>query len=223
MTRIIAIEGIDGSGKTVQFEALREYLCAAGLRVAAREYPRYSGSFFGEEVGRFLSGGGGVRADAVDGRSMALWYALDRWEDMQSYRPDEADYMLINRYVLSNAVYQSVRDIDLGKPDIVDWVFELEYGHFGLPRADIFLFYDVEEAQAGRNVDKKGFRDYVGAGRDVYEQSEGLQQRARRKYLETAARRDDVAVIPCMEDGELRSVEAIAEQTRDVLRKRGLL
>ena len=86
---------------------------------------------------------------------------LDRWEDLQTYRDGQADVLLINRYVLSNGVYQSIREIDLGKPDLVDWVFDLEYNHFGLPRADVFVFYDVEPAQAGENVLKKGHRDYL--------------------------------------------------------------
>lgn len=225
MTKIIAIEGIDGSGKTMQFAELRKYLERRGKSVICKEYPVYDGSFFGSEVGRYLSGSGGVRADTVDGKSMALWYALDRWEDMKSYREGEADYMLINRYVLSNAVYQSVRDIDRNRPDVVDWVFELEYGHFKLPRADVFVFYDVDTAQAGQNVLNKGFRSYVGAeaAKDVYEASEGIQSRAREKYLETARRREDVIVIPCMENGAFLSVAAIAERTVEALRRRELI
>ncbi len=223
MTKIIAIEGIDGSGKTMQFRKLHAYLSERGNTVITKEYPVYEGSFFGEEVGRYLSGSGGVRADTVDGKSMALWYALDRFEDMRFYNAEEADYMLINRYVLSNAVYQSVRDIDLGKPDIVDWVFELEYGHFALPQADLFLFYDVEPCQAEQNVKQKGFRAYVGDGADVYEKSDGIQRRAREKYLQIAERRSDVAVVSCMENGVFLSVEEIARRTLAVLEERDLL
>ncbi len=223
MTKIIAIEGIDGSGKTMQFRKLLQFLKDRGNTVVTKEYPVYDGSFFGEEVGRYLSGSGGVRADSVDGKSMALWYALDRWEDMRSYIDGEADYMLINRYVLSNAVYQSVRDIDLGKPDIADWVFELEYEHFHLPKADIFLFYDVAPRQAEHNVSKKGFRGYVGEGKDVYEESHGIQRRAREKYLEIADRRDDIMVLPCMRGELFLSVDEIAAQTVKALNERGIL
>lgn len=223
MTKIIAIEGIDGSGKTMQFQKLHQYLTKQGYTVITKEYPVYEGSFFGEEVGRYLSGSGGVRADCVDGKSMALWYALDRWEDMRYFNDGDADYMLINRYVLSNAVYQSVRDIDLDKADIVDWVFDLEYGHFALPKADLFLFYDVEPKQAQTNVTKKGFRGYVGEGKDVYEQSDALQCRAREKYFKVAAQRDDIAVIPCMENGMFLSIDAIAQKTVQTIKERNML
>ncbi|NCB30403.1 MAG: hypothetical protein EOM66_03235 [Clostridia bacterium] len=221
-TRVIAIEGIDGSGKSVQFARLAQRCREAGMRVDTREYPVY-GSYFGAEVGRYLSGSGGVRADQVDGRSMALWYALDRWENLKNYTDGEADILLINRYVLSNGVYQSIRDIDLGKPDLLDWTFELEYGHFGLPPADIFIFYDVDTEQAGENVLKKGRRVYLACEKDVYEASQGIQERARSKYLEAAARREDIMVIRCMEKGVFRTPDAIANETWETLKHRHIL
>ena len=78
-TRIIAIEGIDGSGKGVQYRLLRDALLARGYTVETRDFPAYE-SFFGQEIGKLLSGAEGTRADEVDGKSMALWFALDRME-----------------------------------------------------------------------------------------------------------------------------------------------
>ena len=122
-TKIIAIEGIDGSGKTVQIELLQKKLLERGYSVSIRSYPVYS-SFFGSQVGLLLSGSGGIKATDVDQKSMAMWFALDRFDDFKSFVDGDADFLLINRYVLSNAVYQSIRDGDWDKPDIVDWVFE---------------------------------------------------------------------------------------------------
>lgn len=128
-TRIIAIEGIDGCGKTVQFDLLKSRLESMGFTVATRSFPIYE-SFFGAQVGKYLSNKEGVSAIDVDNKSMALWFALDRWESFVDYKDDETDFLLINRYVLSNAVYQSIR---AGDTDIADWVLELEYEHFRLP------------------------------------------------------------------------------------------
>lgn len=223
-TQIIAIEGIDGSGKSMQFALLRDALVARGFTVATRDFPDY-GSFFGGEVGRLLSGNEAVRADNVDGKSMALWYALDRWESLKDYCDGESDFLIFNRFVLSNAVYQSIRDIDLNKPDIVDWVLRLEYEHFKLPRPDINIFFDVEPKRAQANVKQKGFREYMGdeGQHDVYEASDSIQTRARAKYLEIAQRYKDIAVVPCMAQGQLLSPEAIAKQTMQELIARGIL
>ena len=221
-TKIITIEGIDGSGKTVQFDLLKENLIKLGYSVDTLGFPDYD-AFFGRQVGRFLSGEEGVFATEVDQKSMALWFALDRWEAFKNREEKNCDFLIINRYVLSNAVYQSIRDRDLDKPDIIDWVFELEYEHFGLPRPALNIFFDVATERAGHNVDSKGFRDYVGSGRDVYERSLGIQERARNMYLIAAERYDDVEIVPCMEGASMRSPGSIAGDVLRLLAERRLI
>lgn len=209
MRRVITFEGIDGTGKGTQMERLAAALKARGLRVACISFPMYD-SFFGAQVGRYLTGRDGVRADEVDGKSMALWFALDRFEAFQKADYSGCDVLLINRYVLSNAVYQSIRDCDIGRPDLLDFVLETEHEHFRIPRPDRILLFDMDLDAAAQNVVKKGFRSYVGQGRDIYESIPAIQLRARRKYLEYAARLDNVSVIPCMaENGALKSIEDI--------------
>lgn len=221
-TKIIAIEGIDGCGKGVQFARLAENLRGLGYTVAMRDYPMYD-TFFGREVGKLLSCAEGVAADKVDGKSMALWFALDRWESLRDYRDGETDFLVINRFVLSNAVYQGIRDMDKGKPDIADWVFELEYERFGLPKPDLNLIFSVAPEAAEENVLKKGHRDYIGRGKDVYEASHGIQRRAMARYLALAQSYGGMAVIPCMKNGVLLPVEEIASAVMQTLLARGLI
>ena len=209
MTKIIAFEGIDGTGKTVQLQRLYEWLTARGLSVLSLSFPVYD-SFFGAECGRLLSGSGGVRANEVDQKSMALWYALDRFEAFREFDYSHADVLLINRYILSNAVYQSVRERDLGNPDLLDFVVSLEYEHFRIPRADAHIVLDMNAETASENVGKKGFRDYVGDQPDIYEALPDIQKRAREKYIEYATRMDGIRIIPCMEHNRLKSIDAIA-------------
>ena len=183
---------------------------ASGYRTLELSFPMYD-SFFGTEVGRLLSGHTGVSAHDVEGRSMALWYALDRYEAFLNFDFSTADVLLINRYVLSNAVYQSIRDRDLSSPDLLDFVFELEHEHFHIPRAHVHLVLDVSPDEAAHNVDKKGYRPYVGSKRDVYEAIPSIQERARLKYLEYAERVEEIRVISCMENGHLLAIDEIAE------------
>ena len=208
MTKIIAFEGIDGTGKTVQLQQLYERLTRRGLSVLTLSFPMYE-TFFGAECGRLLSGSGGVRANEVDQRSMALWYALDRFEAFRGFDYSGADVLLINRYILSNAVYQSVRERDLGNPDLLDFVVELEYEHFRIPKADVHIVLDMNPENALENVGKKGFRDYVGDQPDIYEALPDIQKRARQKYIEYAKRMPGIRIIPCMEQNHLKSIEAI--------------
>ena len=210
-TKIIAFEGIDGTGKSVQMEALRRRLEQRGLAVGVLSFPDY-GSFFGGCVGRYLTKKDGVSASDVDQRSMALWFAMDRWAAFRDFDYSRFDVLLINRYVLSNAVYQSIRDRDADQPDILDFVLTLEHEQLSLPRPDLYLIMDVDLSAAQSNVSKKGYRDYVGDEKDEYEKQDAIQIRARSKYLSFGERLENVRVIPCMAGGALLPIEAIADR-----------
>ena len=213
-TKIIAFEGIDGTGKSVQMEQLRTRLTARGLTVGVLSFPDYD-SFFGGCVGRYLTKKDGVSASDVDQRSMALWFAMDRWAAFQNFDYGRYDVLLINRYVLSNAVYQSIRDRDADQPDILDFVLTLEHEQLKLPKPDLYLILDVDLSAAQNNVSKKGYRDYVGDEKDEYEKQDAIQLRARSRYLSFGERLENVRVIPCMADGALLPIETIAQRVYD--------
>ncbi len=212
MSQVIAFEGIDGSGKTLQAELLKDTLVAKGLRVLCMSFPVYD-SFFGRECGLILSGRGDVRADELDPKSMSLWYALDRWQAMKTVDMDAYDYVLLNRFTLSNVVYQSIRARDEDRPRLADWIFELEHVQLALPEPDIYVLFDVDPCVAGLNVRKKGHRDYVGDERDVYEQSTRLLTLARAKYLSLAQRLSNIKVVNCLDrNNSMRAPEKIARE-----------
>lgn len=223
-TVVIAIEGIDGSGKTMQWEKLAASLKREGKVVDCLSFPVYT-SFFGHQVGVLLSGKGKIRADELDSRSLCLWYALDRYAAFKDYCEEKKsgdnwpDLLLINRFTLSNAVYQSIREIDAGMPDNWEWVKELEQKQLGLPEPDLYVVLDVDPLAAQGNVDKKGVRDYT-EGRDVYEAQEGLLARARKRYLDIAHREKNMQVIHCMDEGgNMRPPEHIGAEVRRVIHR----
>ena len=225
MRKIIAFEGIDGSGKTVQINMLKEYLVATGYDVGYKEFPVYN-SFFGQIIGDLLSGRGNVTAEELDPQSMALWFAMDR---VQSFNKDDAndcDILLINRYVLSNAAYQSARcncNTKKTPDEMIDWIIRLEHEELGLPVPDVYIFFDVAKNQAERNVNKKGHRDYIGDGKDIYEASDGMQSSARRAYLRCVEKFDNTERIDCMDGDRFLSVEEIHSMVLNVLVKNKII
>ncbi len=210
-TLIIAFEGIDGSGKGVQLKEASERLSRKGYRVGVLDFPVYD-SFFGKEIGIFLSGKEKTTASNMDVKSMSLWYAMDRSLAFNNMDLSVYDIVLLKRSTLSNAVYQSNRTCDEKKRDLIAWIHELEYGILEIPKPDLFIVFDVTTDNSRRNVSLKGHRDYVGDSADVYEKNRELLDKVRQGYIEAAKHFDNVWLLDCTVDGRMRPIEEIAEE-----------
>jgi dTMP kinase len=188
---LVAIEGLDGAGKSTQVAMLADAVSATDVV----SFPRYD-TFFGRHIRALLDGTGAVSAQTVDPRSMALWYALDRLQWARSFGlPDGV--VLLNRYVLSNAVYQSARASD---PALLDWVLRLEFEELALPRPDVTVVLDIPPSVSASRVAHRG------ETADVYERSLDLLTRVREGYLAAAARLPGHVVVPAV--GSPESVHA---------------
>jgi dTMP kinase len=189
---LIAIEGLDGAGKTTQVAMLAKALNV----VEVVSFPRYEW-LIGRQIREMLDNSRGVSAQEVDPRSMALWYAADRAQWAKERTPVDG-IVLLNRYTLSNAVYQSARSDD---PELFEWILRLEFEELGLPRPDATVVLDVPPDVSQARVAHRG--DAEG---DVYERATDLLARVRDGYLSAAARLPDVVVVPAI--GAPESVHA---------------
>jgi dTMP kinase len=216
---VVAVEGIDRAGKTTQTDLLRRALVDAGETVAVLSFPRYD-TFFGRTIRELLDGQGATSAATVDPRSMSLWYALDRWQAFRSIDPS-VTAVLLNRFTLSNAVYQSARVAPDEAAGVFDWVVELEYGQLGLPRPDLTLVLDVAVEVSRDRSHRTGGPGARDEAPDVYERSRDLLQRARDGYRAAAEREPGIEVIECSgPDGALLPVDEIHGRVLTAVRAR---
>lgn len=215
---IIALEGIDGSGKGLQFSRLKARFEAEGFRVGVLDFPCYD-SFFGREIGRFLSGRGGVSAMDVDVKSMSLWYAMDRVKAFEKFDASGCDVVLLNRSTLANAAYQGTRLKDReALPEFVRWIVEMEFDELSIPRPDLFFIFDIPAATSRKNVAKKGHRSYVGDSADVYEKDLAFMESVREGYIECSKILDGCVVLPCADmNGDMKPPEEIEETVWSVI------
>ena len=187
MSRLVVIEGLDGSGKQTLTRTLCEQAASSGLTVATLAFPRYGIDVHADLVRDALYGRLGDLSDSVYGP--ALLFALDRRAAAAQIREllQRNDLVLLDRYVSSNAAYGSAR---LGGPDIrtdfAQWVLDLEVGRFDLPRPDrqLLLATPVElSAERARG------RAALDAGRtlDRFEADAALQARTGAMYRLLAA------------------------------------
>lgn len=210
--KLIAVEGIDGSGKRTQIDLLARAFEARGLRCVRVSFPRYE-STFGRLVARFLNGEFG-KLEAVDAHLSAVLYAGDRFESKGELLGalDAGKTVLADRYVGSNLAHQTARASPERREEFISWLKKLEYGIYGLPHEDLVIYLRLPASEAHKLIARKPAREYTALERDL--------QEADLKHLEQAALVYDRlatdthwATIECMDsaDGGLRPPEAIHE------------
>jgi len=169
--KLIAVEGIDGSGKRTQVDLLTLNLKARGHSVYSTGFPQYD-SWFGKMVGQFLNGDLGP-LESVDPHFTTLLYAGDRFEakPILTAALDNGQIVLVDRYTGSNLAHQTARVPPAKRAKFLEWIEHLEYGIYDLPREDLILYLRVPPGEAQRLVAKKSARAYTTAKQDILEAS----------------------------------------------------
>jgi dTMP kinase len=167
--KLIALEGIDGSGKRTQLDLLAHVLEARGLSVMRISFPRYDSSF-GKLAGRYLNGDFGA-LQAVDPHLSALLYAGDRFEAKGEIESALAagEIVLADRYIGSNLAHQSERVPPEQRDDFLAWLKHVEYDIYGLPVEDLVLYLRVPAPDAYRLIGLKAPRTYTSLRHDILE------------------------------------------------------
>ena len=213
MSKLIVIEGADGSGKATQTALLAEYLKSRGHRVRRLEFPDYESD--GSLLARmYLRGDFGAEADDVNAYAAATFFAMDRYT---SYRLKwKGDYesgtvILADRYTTSNMVHQSVKLEAAERGKFIDWMLDYEYEKLGLPRPDLILHLAVEAEISDRLIAERAAKS--GTDPDIHEADAAYLARVHELYRDIAGAYGWES-IPCTRDGKLRSIEDIQEEIR---------
>ena len=216
---LVAIEGIDGSGKGTQAHRLAAALGQSGLRVRLLSFPRYAETAFGRWVGEFLNGSFGA-LDQIHPLLVSLLFAGDRFESKPLLMEAIAsnDVVILDRYVASNVAHQSAKVEGDEQRRLRAWIEQLEFGLYGLPRPDLVLLFDLAARQAQQLIARKPRRTYTDRSADLQEADGNYLERVRQAYLQLAA--DDPAwrTIGVCRDDQLRTVEDIGTEVESAVR-----
>lgn len=158
---LIALEGIDKSGKETQTKLLKAWLESLGYKVETIAFPDYS-TPIGKEIKAFLDGS---RSFTVEVRQ--LLYVANRWErkdDIERWI-NEGKIVIADRYIPSGIAYGLANGLPL------DWLLCLEEG---LPKANLVIVMDI-------TVDTSFKR--MGREKDRYERNRAFLERVRDSYL----------------------------------------
>lgn len=170
MGKLIALEGVDGSGKGTQTAALAQSLTDAGATVKVYSFPRYTDNRFGSLVGEFLAGKHGSIKDQSP-YLMALLFAGDRslarkemLQNLQVF-----DYVICDRYVSSNIAHQAAHVAPEKREDLRNWIEYAEYICNSVPIPAMQIYLDVPLVAAQERIAKKAQRVYTDRTADEHE------------------------------------------------------
>lgn len=210
--QIIAIEGIDGSGKNTQSRQLVENLSKQGYEVAFIGFPCYSETFFGTEIGRYLNGEFGT-LDGVHPKLASLLYAGDRFEKKAFIEQSLAQgkVLVIDRYVSSNIAHQGAKLAGEERQVLCQWLEHLEYEVYGLPKPGLNILLNMDVTSSTELVLKKAARDYTDKKQDLHEADTSYMDKVAQVYYQLS-QAPDWYRVECIDHGSVRSVDDIAAE-----------
>jgi len=227
--KLFVVEGIDGAGKSTQIRLLREYFSHRGCNCEYLHFPRTEEPFFGELISRFLRGEFGS-INEVDPWLVAMLYAGDRKDaaGLISSWLDSGNMVFLDRYTFSNIAYQCAKiDDPQSRENLMNWILDLEFRHFGIPVPDLNIFLDVPFSFTEKKLSESrtgSDRSYLSGTRDIHEESLAFQKKVREMYLRVAEINDRLCIVRCSnEKGEMLPPENIFELILKLLAKRHLL
>ncbi len=219
--KFIVIEGVDGCGKTTQFDLLKKRLQKSGKKVQTVDFPRYYDSLWGKMVGNFLKGEYGD-FDATSPYLVSLLYMTDQYtwgRDIGRKILESGKNILSNRYFTSNA--HQIAKLKGGKAEkFRKWLWSAGYGHLGILEPDLVLFLKVKPRIAFELNKNKKHRKYLkGRSEDEAEKRLYHQEAAYKEYLKTAKQFKYWRIIKCMTGKKIDPPGIIHEKIWNVVKK----
>jgi dTMP kinase len=208
--KLIVIEGTDGSGKETQSKRLLERLEESGIKTAYADFPQHGQKSCGM-VDNYLNEKYGP-ANSMDPKVASMFYAVDRYDASFEIRKrlEEDRVVVCNRYVSANMGHQGgkIKD-EKERRDYVEWLKELEYDFFKIPRPDMTILLYVPYLISQGLVKKKKQRAYIEkTNMDGHENNPEHLKNAEAAFLDIA-KYENWCVINCTKNGEMLDIEEI--------------
>lgn len=217
MGKLIVIDGLDGSGKTTQFNIIRERL-SAERAVKAISFPDYN-SPSSALVRMYLSGEISPNAAGINAYAASSFYAADRYASFKMFWEDSynrGELIFASRYTTSNAIHQMGKLPKSEWDAYLEWLEDYEYEKLELPRPDLVIFLDMPLDISQRLLTER----YKGDERkkDIHESDLAYLASCRESAL-YAAKRLRWKTVTCGEAGKAFPEEKISGEILQLIKE----
>jgi len=196
--KLIVLDGLDGCGKSTQFQAVLKQLRKNGKSIHGISFPDYS-SPSGQLIQMYLNGDFSTTPNGVNAYAASSFYAVDRYANYKLHWEKDyqnGDWILASRYTTSNAIHQMSKLPQTQWDEFLQWLDIYEYEQLGLPRPDLVLFLSIP-LKISQNLLQKRYASNSGK-RDIHESDLAYLEKCRSAAF-YAAEKQGWHIIPCTE------------------------
>ena len=209
MGKLIAIDGLDGSGKGTMTERLYKHLLENKVDVRKISFPMYENkSSYGVKM--YLGGELGGDPDDTSGYAASALFAMDRYlsfrTDWGAFVAQEGTVTIADRYTSANAVHQLSKLPREQWDEFLSWLYDYEHVKLGLPVADLTVYLEMPPAISKELIRRRS--EQTGRKIDIHEKNAEYMDRCYEAAL-YAAEKLGWRVIPCFEGDEPRDLDLI--------------
>lgn len=213
MSKLIIIEGTDGSGKQTQSQKLYERLVHDNLKVKKISFPDYD-SDSSSLVKMYLNGDFGKKPEDVNPYTASSFYGVDRfasykmkWE--KEYK--EGYYIISDRYTTSNMVHQCSKLSDSkDKNNFLTWLEDFEYNKLELPKPNMVIFLNVPIDYTVNLMKNRENKITGEEKKDIHESNVQYLKNSYYNALEIAKNKGWI-IVDCVENNEMKTIDEIHE------------
>lgn len=209
---LIAIEGIDGSGKTTQVKLLTEYFKENNIPFEVISFPRYEDNVYGKLVYRYLNGEFG-KLFQINPYLISLIFAGDRClaKTIIENWLAQGKIVIANRYISSSKAHLGANLPADQRAEFIKWLDQLEYQTNRMPKEDLTILLSVTPEAAQKNV--------TGGDADLHEDNFQHLEGANQQYLDLAKNNSNWYVVDCMKNGSMKKPLEINQDVIQILEK----
>lgn len=211
--KLFVLEGLDGSGKSTQYELLQKILQEKNIDFKAISFPDYEKPS-STLVKMYLDGEFSKNASDINAYAASSFYAVDRYASYKLYWENEYKndkFILAARYVTSNAIYQMVKLPEEKWDEYLEWLEKYEYQRLELPKPDRVIFLDMPVEVSQKLLSNRYNGDETK--KDIHEVNVEFLKACRKAALYTAKKQDWV-VVPCSDGEKPLSIDEISKMLK---------
>ena len=216
---LIAIDGVDSSGKQTQTELLYDRLKNEGIKVRMISFPAYDKPS-STLVKEYLSGDYGKNPEDVNAYAASALFAADRFSTFRKDWKkdyDEGVVIIADRYVSSNMIHQAGKFSDEDEKNcFLNWLEDLEFKKFELPVPDVTVFLDMPTEYGIKLMEKRNNKITGEEQKDIHESDKNYLE-ASYKNAFYVAQKFGWDKVSCVNNGEIKTINEINDEIYKII------